>query len=456
LQRWRLVSLTLTILRCPDSAAPEARELPGGEYSIGRGAENDWVLPDPERILSKRHCLLAYRAGGWQVADLSTNGTFLNGEAEPIGRGRPRDLRDGDRLRLGAYEIEIRIAEAPAALHGRAAGAEPFALDPFALRPAAPAEPFEDPLLPHEPPFAPGLASSAALPPDYDPLAPEPGEAPFAGPIQSDHSPHLEDAFRPAPPARILLPEDWDRDLMAQPAAAPVPPAAPPPAAPPMASIAAPSPPAAPAPVPPASAETPAGDLFAAFLRGIGLKDVCPADPAATMETLGAAFRTIVSGLRQALIARAAIKGEFRIEQTMIRARGNNPLKFSADDDDALLALLGVGRHSEMGVVEAVADALRDLRLHEVAVIAAMQKAVRALFERCDPAKLRLAAGEGGLSLVPMQKKARAWDMFEALYPQLTAALADDFDSVFGKAFARAYEQAFAEARGREDESGRP
>jgi len=430
------VSLTLTILRCPEAVAPEMRTVSGGEYSIGRGADNDWVLPDPERILSKRHCLLAYRAGGWQVADLSTNGTFVNGEAEPIGHGRPRDLRDGDRLRLGAYEIEIGIVAAAAPLDDRAAGADPFVLDPFAANPAPPVE------LPHEAPFA-----AAALPADYDPLAPEPAETPFVGPIQPDHSPHLEDAFRPAPLARVLLPEDWDRDAMVPPAVAPVP-ATPPPAAPPL--------PAAPAPVPPAPTAMPAGDLWAAFLRGTGLKDVCPADPAATMETLGAAFRTIVSGLRQALIARAAIKGEFRIEQTMIRARGNNPLKFSADDEDALLALLGVGRHSEMEVVEAVADALRDLRLHEVAVIAAMQKAVRALFERCNPEKLRLAAEQGGISLVPMQKKARAWDMFEALYPQLTAALADDFDTVFGKAFARAYEQAFAEARGREDEGGRP
>ena len=93
------------------------------------------------------------------------------------------------------------------------------------------------------------------------------------------------------------------------------------------------------------------------------------------MEALGAAFRALVSGLRLALIARSAIKGEFRIEQTMIRSRGNNPLKFSADDDDALLALLGAGRRTEMSAAEAVADALRDMRLHEIATVAAMRSA---------------------------------------------------------------------------------
>ena len=48
----------------------------------------------------------------------------------------------------------------------------------------------------------------------------------------------------------------------------------------------------------------------------------------------------------------------------------------------------------------------------------------------------------GGMSLLPAQKKARAWDAFEALHARTVQALADDFDSVFGKAFARAYEQA--------------
>jgi type VI secretion system protein ImpI/type VI secretion system protein len=38
------------------------------------------------------------------------------------------------------------------------------------------------------------------------------------------------------------------------------------------------------------------------------------------------------------------VKREFRIEQTMLRAAGNNPLKFAATDDAALAALLGPGR----------------------------------------------------------------------------------------------------------------
>jgi type VI secretion system FHA domain protein len=182
--------------------------------------------------------------------------------------------------------------------------------------------------------------------------------------------------------------------------------------------------------------------LLAAFLEGVGLQDLQPKDPPATMLALGKAFRNLVAGLRAVLIARAAIKSEFRIEQTMIQARGNNPLKFSAGDDDALAALLSAGRRVDMTPDEAVADALRDIRLHELASIAAMQAAVRALLEGLNPAKLRAQAEHSGVTLLPAQKKARAWDVYETLYSKTVQALADDFDSVFGKAFARAYERA--------------
>jgi type VI secretion system protein ImpI/type VI secretion system protein len=447
------MTLTLSMLRCPDLVPPQTRTVAGGEFSIGRGAENDWVLPDPERSLSRRHCVLAYRSGGWQIADLSVNGTFLN--REPIGHGQPRDLRDGDRLRFGEYELEVRIAETAAPRRAPAGRDDPFALDPFAPRAAPGIGPLDqDSLLrpgPEQSPFAPALVPpSINLPPDYDPLAPEPGEAPFVGPTQPDHSPHLEDAIRPALP-RALLPDDWDRDPASRPSPASTP-AGPGPAPfltePHPSSVAA-APHASPPPaVSPAA--IPGDELLTAFLRGTGLPDARPIDPTAAMEALGAAFRALVAGLRLALIARAAIKGEFRIEQTMIRSRGNNPLKFSADDDDALLALLGAGRRTEMGVAEAVADALRDMRLHEVAMVAGMRSAVRALLARFEPAKLRVAAEQGGLNLVPVQRKARAWDAFEALYTQTNQALIDDFDSVFGKVFARAYERALHEASARE------
>jgi type VI secretion system protein ImpI/type VI secretion system protein len=463
------MTLTLSMLRCPDTVAPESRSLQSGEFSIGRGPENDWVLPDPERSISKQHCMLAYRSGCWQIADLSTNGTFLNRDSEPLGRGQAHDLRDGDRVRIGPYEIEIRIVET-AAQRPAASSQNPFDLDPFANPPAgSPGGRFDsDPLL-RPPgaadPFAAGFgAQGVNLPADYDPLAPEPSDAVFAGPAQADHSPHIEDAFTP-PPARSVLPDDWDREFRAfaaSPAApeaarvTPMPAPNPSPVVPPLAPAhAAPSE----AVVSPSlGAVTPAapaaeGDLLAAFLRGVGVADLRPSgDPAAAMEALGRAFRALASGLRRALMARAAVKREFRLEQTMLRSQGNNPLKFSADDEDALRALLGAGRRTNMDAADAVADALRDVRLHELATVVAMQSAVRALMAELDPAKLRRTAERGGLDFVPMQRKANAWEAFEALHARITHALSDDFDSVFGKNFARAYERALGEVAAKEED----
>jgi predicted component of type VI protein secretion system len=57
------MQLTMSVLRCPDRVAPETRSTAGGELSVGRGPGVDWVLPDPERLLSKRHFALAYRSG---------------------------------------------------------------------------------------------------------------------------------------------------------------------------------------------------------------------------------------------------------------------------------------------------------------------------------------------------------------------------------------------------------
>jgi predicted component of type VI protein secretion system len=379
------MTLTLTIVRCPHGETPPARTLTDGTFTIGRAQGNDWALPDPDRFLSKRHCAITLQGATWELADNSANGTYLNRDPEPIGAGQARDLRDGDRVLIGDYEIEVRIAE-------------PARSAPDTSHIMSPA------------PFASALREL------------DPPENAFTGPVQSDHSPGVEDAFRPPRPA-VLLGEDWDLD----------------------GSKVLPGRAIAPPPVmdhPLAQSET---DLMAAFLRGAALPDARPESPERSMEALGAAFRALVKGLREALVMRAASKREFRIRETMIRSHGNNPLKFAASEDDALVALLGVGRRTDMGPAQAVSEAMCDIRLHELASIAAMQTAVRGLLRELAPAKLREEARGGGM--LESQRKARAWDLYEAHHARLSQGFADDFDSVFGRAFALAYERALEEAR---------
>lgn len=466
----------LVTIRCPDNVAPERREIHGGEFAIGRGRDSDWVVADPERHLSKRHCRLIYDGGDWELEDLSTNGTFVNQSTDPIGKGASQKIRHGDRIKFGLYEIEVVLDE------GRA-GAVPADRDrfltgtdrnDFALREPPPVQ-SDKPVFGNpggafggggafgdnrgafgdgtnrgfgddrSGPIAPAIPpESPILPPDFDPLAPI--QEPFSGPTASDHAPALSSAFRPPTPSAVI-PDDWDVSLPSGPAPPqtprPQPPLTQPPVAQPAAAqpAAAPPPQQQPAPVPMRQAAPETG-LAKAFLRGAGLDEAALTDPEKTFERLGQAMRSTVSGLRQTLMARASIKDEFRIEQTMIRPSGNNPLKFSLDDDDAMNTLLGLGRRGSMAPEQAIKEAFEDLRLHELATIAAMQAAVRVLLAQLDPEAIERKTPTSALDLHPAQKRARAWETFVQQQRSITRALSDDFDSVFGKAFARAYEEA--------------
>ena len=129
----------------------------------------------------------------------------------------------------------------------------------------------------------------------------------------------------------------------------------------------------------------------------------------------------------------------------MIRTRGNNLLKFSANDDDALAGLLGAGRHTDMGPEEAITDALTDIRLHELASMTAMQSRGACLGGAAGTGPDTRRQGQCGELALLGNRKARAWDAYEALHAEVLRGLSDDFDSVFGKRFALAYEQAMEE-----------
>lgn len=77
--------------------------------SIGRSADNDWVLPDNHRYISSRHARIVFQRGAWALEDLSTNGVYVNDRDEPVGRGNPYALKDGDLVRLGEYEILVTV-----------------------------------------------------------------------------------------------------------------------------------------------------------------------------------------------------------------------------------------------------------------------------------------------------------------------------------------------------------
>ena len=71
-------------------------------YTLGRAEECDVRLPENDRLVSRHHARLERDEGEmWWLVDLSTNGTFVNGERMS---GR-RALQDSDQIGIGRSQI---------------------------------------------------------------------------------------------------------------------------------------------------------------------------------------------------------------------------------------------------------------------------------------------------------------------------------------------------------------
>lgn len=105
--------LKLSISSAQASSLAEGRcasfHLRGG--TIGRGRDNDWVLPDAERVISTHHAIIHYEAGQYFFEDTSSNGSYLNDPGTPIPRGQLVPLHHGDLLYVGDYEIQVELAD---------------------------------------------------------------------------------------------------------------------------------------------------------------------------------------------------------------------------------------------------------------------------------------------------------------------------------------------------------
>ncbi len=437
--------------------------------TIGRVKGNDWVLPDPERIISSRHAVIQFKNGRYTITDASANGTFLNGAKEPIGNGNHAVLEDGDRLVIGDYEIAVEIGGTAASdidipLGGgaridsdfdEAFSAEPGGGDSGPLDPLA--------LLGGGGGGGSGLSSP-------DPVWDE-GVEDIAPPGASvpDNLPSPSQAFTPPGASPERIPEDWDLsgdDLLPS-SSAPPPPAPtvqepiarrpppqpippPPPAAADMPTEVAPvaMPSAPPSPPRAASANAARGGgaevALAAFLRGAGLDAdaVAPEQAEEFMELIGKIFRESIQDLREVLLARASLKSGFRMELTMIRPTENNPLKFAAGGaEEAMQNLLFRQGSSYLPPLRAVREGFQDIKDHQVAMMAGMQAAFRALLERFEPERLeRRFERTGGWSLLDVQKKSDYWSKFIAEYADVKEQAEEDFQNLFGSDFSRAYE----------------
>jgi len=160
---------------------------------------------------------------------------------------------------------------------------------------------------------------------------------------------------------------------------------------------------------------------------------------------LGQIIRIVVAGLMDILQSRQKIKEEFGIQHTMFRPADNNPLKFSANVEDALHNLLVKRNAAYLGPVEAFADAFDDLRDHQLAMLAGLRVAFDAMLTEFDADRLQDAfdtqMSKHALPLMPA--KMRYWELYREKCQELVKDPDATFDRLFGEEFRRAYEEQF-------------
>lgn len=168
------------------------------------------------------------------------------------------------------------------------------------------------------------------------------------------------------------------------------------------------------------------------------------------MRLVGELLHEAARGTVELLVARAALKREVRAQSTMIVARENNPLKFSPSAEAALQHLLSPPTPGFMEAAPAMRDAYDDLRAHQFGFIAGMRAALEGVLERFDPAHLegQLSKRSGLMSLLPGSRKARMWEVFIEHYGQISNDASEDFHTLFGKAFLKAYEEHIDQLKG--------
>lgn len=406
---------------------------------IGRSSECDWVIPDQTRHMSGRHAIISCESGQFFITDISTNGIYLNG-VEALEKNRATPINDGDRLLMGQIHFQIQV-------NMEAEQAPPPAVvqiprPPVGGRPAAARN---NPMAQVDQWAAEQAKAKAGAPQGWhrqshsmpDDVAAE--KEPFQPPnVQPD-------APSPRSPTVAELPENWWDEPVSRP------PASVEESLPGKASI---------PPLPEweeGNMETAIAPLtqdrredreapLRAFAEGLGvsLSEVEAAGGVDFLRRAGLLLRLCMRGLVSASQARASMKNEFRLDMTLVNMKDNNPIKLSANGEQAVKHMLTEDPGSFMTMDRALAECFDDFQEHQLAMMAGMQGAFLELMDTLSPQELEKRfdkARSGGLGIG--SKNARYWESFKELHHDLLAE-DDIFASLFAEPFARAYDEQIA------------
>jgi type VI secretion system protein len=398
--------------------------------TIGRSTDNEWILPDPERYLSGKHARVDFRAGTYVLVDTSSNGTYVNGAQVPLGKYHDYQLRDGDYIRLGEYELLVSIDKT-----------NDFPPDPGAIVA-----------------YDGQSASSAIKKSTANDLGADLDLSQLLEPSDlqtADSGVRPRDAYGQAVKSRAEPPMQTRAELEADASGTPwhmmtrplkVEGSAAPAARPPSSQ----NPHSSQnlhhsqSPVSPQGPALYEGDFdvgLAAFCRGAGVdpRNITTEARSSALQLAGQLLREAVLGLMDLNQSRNEFRNRFRISATANDA-AESPLNFSRGVDEALVRLLTT-TSTRAGSVEAIRQNFRELKAQNTASLAATRAAFEEFLLRVNPTDLAerfdRATKRG---VFGSQNKAKYWELYAEMFAGLAQRPADGFPHLFTETFAKAYE----------------
>jgi type VI secretion system protein len=404
--------------------------------TIGRSSDNEWILPDPERYLSGKHARVDFRAGLYVLVDTSSNGTYVNGAQVPLGKYHDYQLKDGDYIRLGEYELLVSIDKsndfppdesAIVAYDGRSPSsavkkstANDLGADldlSILLENTGP--PLQDSGI------RPKDAYGQSLPSLQQPAPQEDGVTPW----------HMLTR-----PLRMDAPDGAKPGVATPAAAAPRVDSGPPSIGPTSFSTSGP---------PSISGRSFSGNLYdgdfdaglSAFCRGAGIdpRSISSDARSTALQLAGQVLRESILGLMDLNHGSHEFRNRFRISAPPVDAP-ESPLNFSKGIDEALVRLLN-NLSTRAGSVEAIRSNFRELKAQNTATMSAMRAAFEEFLQRVDPKELEERferAGKRGV--FGTANKSKYWELYAEMYAGVAQRPDDGFPHLYTEAFAKAFE----------------
>ncbi|MFX1765874.1 type VI secretion system-associated FHA domain protein TagH [Paraburkholderia sp. A1RI-2L] len=419
---------------------------PGG--TIGRNADNQMVLPDETRQVSRLQALLQIDGEHCVLKNLSSVSVVEINDM-PLEYTEEHALASGDAIRIGPYVLRAHDGEA--GVEDVAQAAPPA---PVERRIATPSREREsEGRAPLNGNVKRNVKENAPIP--TDPLAlfarpsrDETGRA-SAQTLASMPPPTSTQKSAPTPAREQAAAHTLNIDAHATKSSESEPerefPLRPPltraydPASAP--TQAASTTTRADAPTPSAAPDS-ADALLSAFLRGAGLDKATCDWQTEQLYTAGQLLALFANGTVELLSSRSILKREVKADMTVLLDRENNPLKLLPDGSAALRQMFGLPFPGFMTPPGAVEDAFHDLQAHQIAMVAGMRAALNDVLLRFSPERLAARNAPSRYeAFLPVLRKLRLWNRYERLHHETMLAVEDDFSAVFGRSFLRAYDE---------------